>query len=73
MDKDIELFNECISRLKQIGNQNLSRFTNTLQQGNVNTIEFLFNKYISKIQKKNKSNVNYRGMDKIAEEICREE
>ena len=42
--KDIKLFNECIDRLKEIGNQNLSLFTNNLQQGNLNTIKFLFDK-----------------------------
>ena len=28
--KDIKLFNECIDRLKEIGNHNLSLFTNNL-------------------------------------------
>ena len=46
--KDIKLFNECIDRLKEIGNQNLSLFTNNLQQGNLNTIKFLFDKYIKR-------------------------
>lgn len=56
--KDIKLFNECIDRLKEIGNQNLSLFTNNLQQGNLNTIKFLFDKYIKRnkqLEKKNKT------------------
>lgn len=56
--KDIKLFNECIDRLKEIGNQNLSLFTNNLQQGNLNTIKFLFDKYIKRNKQLEKDNNN---------------
>ena len=50
IEKDRKLFNECASRLKEIGKENLCLFINTLQEGNTNTLEFLFNKYISKAE-----------------------
>ena len=58
--KDIKLFNECIDRLKEIGNQNLSLFTNNLQQGNLNTIKFLFDKYIKRNKQLEEESKHYK-------------
>lgn len=48
IDKDIKQAEECAKRLTEIGNQNLSLWTNTLQDGNVHTLLFLVKCYANR-------------------------
>lgn len=52
-ERDIEMFNDCFNRLKNIGDENLSLFTKTLYDGNLNMIETLFTKYLNRYKQAN--------------------
>lgn len=52
-ERDIEIFNDCFNRLKNIGNEDLCLFTKTLFDGNLNMIEILFRKYFDKYKQAN--------------------
>lgn len=48
IDVDIKRAEECANRLIEIGNQNLSQWSNTLQDGNTHTLLFLVKCYANR-------------------------